>query len=283
MPKKRITPPSNVKNKIVVIEESFPTVSETFILDQITGLIDLGFEIENWAFNKLNPAAVHKNIIKYKLDECTKYFNLPSARLHAVPGEWFRKFQELNPSVSIRTSDVFHVHFGTSFINLQPLFMKFPNRVVVSFHGYDASQMINNHGNKIYAFLFERADLITTPSREMKKRLVEAGCNENKIVVHHYGIDLNLFKKKESENNPEIRILTVARLVEKKGILNSLKAFSKLSDKRKIKYKLIGEGPLENEIRTAIRNLNLNNYLEIIPFLPKEKIAEEMSNSDIYL
>jgi len=39
--------------KIAFIVSGFPTLSETFILNQITGLLDLGYEVE--IFAKTNP------------------------------------------------------------------------------------------------------------------------------------------------------------------------------------------------------------------------------------
>ena len=56
------------KNKIVVIQGGFPSVSATFILDQITGLIDRGFEIENWSTYNTGTYIIHEDIKKYDLD-----------------------------------------------------------------------------------------------------------------------------------------------------------------------------------------------------------------------
>jgi colanic acid/amylovoran biosynthesis glycosyltransferase len=57
------------KMKIAFIMNSFPTISETFILNQITGLIDKGHEVYIFANENKNQSKIHddeKNIIKYK-------------------------------------------------------------------------------------------------------------------------------------------------------------------------------------------------------------------------
>ena len=56
----------------------FPVVSETFILRQITGLIDLGHDITIVADTRSAPdAPVHSEVNKYGLLERTIYMDLP--------------------------------------------------------------------------------------------------------------------------------------------------------------------------------------------------------------
>ena len=51
----------------------FPTVSETFIVNQICDLIDRGHEISIFAFNSTREEIIHQKIKEYKLLEKTKY------------------------------------------------------------------------------------------------------------------------------------------------------------------------------------------------------------------
>jgi len=59
--------------KIAFIVNEFPTLSETFILNQITGLLDLGHEVE--IFAEFNPGEkkVHSDVEKYRLMERVHY------------------------------------------------------------------------------------------------------------------------------------------------------------------------------------------------------------------
>lgn len=66
------------KLRIAFFVGCFPVVSETFILRQITGLIDLGHEVEIFADTR--PAAdppLHPEVEKYCLLERTTYMDLP--------------------------------------------------------------------------------------------------------------------------------------------------------------------------------------------------------------
>ena len=63
--------------KVAVFVGSFPVVSETFILRQITGLLDLGHDVRIFADTKVDP--VQAEVPRYRLLERTTYMNLPAA------------------------------------------------------------------------------------------------------------------------------------------------------------------------------------------------------------
>ena len=57
---------------------SFPVVSETFIVRQITGLIDLGHEVDIYADTQAEAGApIHAEIAKYRLPERTTFMEMP--------------------------------------------------------------------------------------------------------------------------------------------------------------------------------------------------------------
>src|SRR5689334_2598593 len=71
--------------RIAMFVGSFPAVSETFIIRQITGLLDLGHEVD--IFSELRGdtgAALHCEIEKYRLLERTTYMDMPP---EVFPGE----------------------------------------------------------------------------------------------------------------------------------------------------------------------------------------------------
>src|SRR5437879_1871524 len=68
----------NRRLRIAMFVGSFPLISETFILRQITGLIDLGHEVDIIAENKPDAdMPVHPEVRKYGLLARTKYVNGP--------------------------------------------------------------------------------------------------------------------------------------------------------------------------------------------------------------
>ena len=64
--------------RVALIAEHFPAVSETFILRQITGLIELGHEVDIYAERRPeNPGTVHPEVEKFGLLSRTTYMDIP--------------------------------------------------------------------------------------------------------------------------------------------------------------------------------------------------------------
>jgi glycosyltransferase involved in cell wall biosynthesis/Flp pilus assembly protein TadD len=155
---------------------------------------------------------------------------------------------------------------------------------MVSFHGYDASRYFKENGDNCYQYLFDRADIITTPSFIMKNELMKRGCGPKKVHVHRNGVDLKSlnchFKK---DNTATINLLTVARLVEKKGLEYSLKAVATSHYRKKIKYRIIGDGPLKNSLQAIAKHLGIENHVKFLGGQAINEVIKEMSNADIFL
>jgi colanic acid/amylovoran biosynthesis glycosyltransferase len=64
--------------RIAFFVGSFPVVSETFILRQITGLLDLGHEVDIYADTRAEPgAAVQPEVERYQLMKRTTFMDMP--------------------------------------------------------------------------------------------------------------------------------------------------------------------------------------------------------------
>ena len=60
--------------RLAFIVGSFPAISETFILDQITSLIDEGHTVDIYAEADPHQAVVHSDVDKYALRKRTHYY-----------------------------------------------------------------------------------------------------------------------------------------------------------------------------------------------------------------
>jgi hypothetical protein len=56
----------------------FPVISETFIVRQITGLIDLGHSVDIYADTRGDTAGMHAEVEKYRLLERTTFMDMPT-------------------------------------------------------------------------------------------------------------------------------------------------------------------------------------------------------------
>ena len=233
----------------------------------------------------LNEKATHPDILKYRLLEKTKYLKFPPEHLKNNTKIWVNEFFALNEIKNLDDIDAFHIHYGANFNSMEPLFRSHSEKiVVVSFHGYDASKYMKENGDSCYNYLFKRANLITTPSFNMKSKLVEQGCLQDKILVHRCGIDLEKFNNLDEKiKNSKVNLLTVARLVEKKGLEFSLRAFAKLPNKTEIKYKIIGDGPLKNHLEELTHRLGIDEQVQFLGAKNQIDVIQEMANADIFL
>jgi glycosyltransferase involved in cell wall biosynthesis len=271
--------------KIIVIQGQFPAISATFILDQITGLIDLGFDVETWATKKVDSDIVHKDIAAYKLLDKTLFLKFPDSR-NVDNQNWVKEFLILNRISSLKDIAAFHVHYGTLFVKFQPLFHAYHIPVMVSLHGHDASRYFKKEGDDCYTNMFKRATLITAPSEFIKQKLTKRGCPSDKVKIHRYGINLKSFNPAApigTKTNQLLTFLTVGRLVEKKGIADALKAFALIPNKENLMYRIIGEGPLEDSLKQLTCELGIQDKVSFLGAQPRDVVVEEMSKADIFV
>ena len=121
--------------------------------------------------------------------------------------------------------DVIHCHFGPNGINAAVLrdLGIIQGSVYTTFHGYDMTVYPKNKGENIYDYLFKEGDKFLPISEFWKNRLEDWGCSPNRIIVHPMGIDTKKFRQLPSKTNEKIKILSIARLVEKRVFIMPLK------------------------------------------------------------
>ena len=64
--------------RVAVFVVAFPVWTETFIIRQITGLIDRGHEVDIYAIGRRTAKDTHSDIERYRLLERTTYLNAAS-------------------------------------------------------------------------------------------------------------------------------------------------------------------------------------------------------------
>jgi colanic acid/amylovoran biosynthesis glycosyltransferase len=115
--------------------------------------------------------------------------------------------------------------------------------------------------------------------------LIDLGCDETKITVHRSGIDFNKFVLHKSNKSDDlIRILSVGRLVEKKGFKYGIYAIKKLRNiHQNIKYDIIGDGPLRNELQHLIESLEMGEVINLLGDKHQQEVIETLNNSHILI
>lgn len=101
-------------------------------------------------------------------------------------------------------------------------------------------------------------------TEKAKNCLLEEGVTGEKIQVIPLGVDLKQFSKKKDGEQDVFTILFVGRLVEEKGIRDLYKTFTLLvKEKKNIRLKIIGSGPLEGFLKKKIQSDSLSDVITI--------------------
>lgn len=284
--------------RVAFIVQQFPALSETFILNQITGLLDNGIQVDIFAYSKGQEDKVHPDVKKYNLLSRTNYFDMPVNRLRRIiyaieilivnsfSNKWvllkslnilryknkarsLRLFYNCLPFLNKKRYDIIHCHFGPNgnFGILAKDVGAVEGKIITTFYGHDLSALVQNTSNNPYQILFKKGDLFIAICNNFHERLLNLGCDDRKIVVHRIGIDLHKFVY--SERRPllgkQTIILTLARLVEKKGHEYAIRAIDKLLQKHEnILYIIAGDGPLRSKLESLVSELGIEKHVTFI-------------------
>jgi colanic acid/amylovoran biosynthesis glycosyltransferase len=186
--------------------------------------------------------------------------------------------------------DIIYCHFGHNG-RLMALLKKIgiikKSKIITVFHGFEISQK-KFLKTGYYDLLFQTGDLMLPVSYTWKKRLIDLGCDERKIMVHRMGINLDKFVLIENTSkNYIIKLLTIARLTEKKGIEYAIKAVYRLIYELKtplhIIYTIIGDGELKDELAALVIKLGLQNIIHFQGMIDQSEVIVYMQKSNIFL
>jgi len=106
----------------------------------------------------------------------------------------------------------------------------------------------------------------------------------SKIKVLGNMVDTELFKpSKNVERNSRVRFLTVANLVELKGVEELIRAFSRVCEKRRnVELVIVGEGKLKPKLLGLVGELQLTDRVIFRGRLSKTEVRNEMIKADVF-
>ncbi len=283
------------KLKIAMVLEWFPTASETFIVNQITGMMDAGHDVDIYAFdNPEKDERIHEKIRQYGLMERVQYLKPPprgrmkrlGLTFAVVLTQIFRRpvyvlrcldirkrkvFEAVNlllrSSPFIRKDyDIIQCQYGL--IAQRMIFLKHVVRAgfFLSLRGHDVSiPDYNGTLAKDYQEVFRHADGLLPVCDYFAEKLARAGCPRKKIQTLYSGIDVSLypFRRRVLPHDGQIVLLSVCRLAEMKGLDYVILALARIKkDGMNVRYVIVGDGPQGEALRILVKSLNLEDRVE---------------------
>ncbi len=143
-----------------------------------------------------------------------------------------------------------------------------------------------------------KANYLTAISQGLKKRAIAHGVKSDLIEVVPNGVDIAKFKSKNEKDKSEIlnlklpvkendkTVITVSRLVEKNGIGDLIEAINILktqSPELKVKLLILGNGPLEENLKFKIKNLKLENEVFLLGYKAHDELPQYLALADIFV
>ncbi len=147
------------------------------------------------------------------------------------------------------------------------------------------------HANDLYvhgALLREktaRAAFTVCISEYNLRFLTEQGCDGRRMRIVRCGINTRDYGWKPLRTpDGAPRLLSVGRLVKKKGYATLIGALAMLRDRgRRFTCDIIGDGPLRSELEDLIRSNHLEGCVNLLGALPQEEVKEAFARADLFV
>ncbi len=288
----------------------YPVISETFITRQIAGLADAGHEVVVITGTHHGAAGDDKVRVFTVRPGIAGGVKSGARALASIGSLTLRGLYDRRARLALMTAgsaitrrytapigdiigigaaslgdfDAIICHFGPA--GVRALYLRdaglFSGPIATVFHGFDLThqetvrQMLPH-----YRSLFERTEALLPISELWKQRLEQWGAPSSKITVLHMGVDLDRYSFPDPDRPlaEPLRVLSVARLVEKKGLEYAIRGCA--SARTPNTLRIIGAGPLHDMLEDQAR---LSPHeVTLLGALPHERIFQELENADVFL
>src|SRR5206468_11009734 len=180
-----------------------------------------------------------------------------------------------------------HIYFGQIAVHLLPLIRAWKKPSIVSFHGADVTVDMNKPAyREATREMLAAVKLVLVRSESLRRAIADLGCDPKKIEVQRTGIPLEEFPFRERSfpKNAEWRLVQAGRLIEKKGLPVTLRAFAVfLRQYPNATLTIAGEGPLLGELQKLARELNIAQAVSFSGFVSQRQLREIYYQSHIFV
>jgi glycosyltransferase involved in cell wall biosynthesis len=191
----------------------------------------------------------HFDIVHY-------FFSLPTGLLSMVP--W--AFQGTPYIVSLRGSDVPYYDVYNRNVHLSNLLLRSVNKAI-----------------------WKKANSVIALSNGLKKTAL-LSAPDQRIDVIQNGVETALFKPDPNKRLPgkKFRLITVSRLIIRKGIDHSLHALAQLRDKN-ITHLIVGTGSYESFLKKLCHKSDLDDVVTFYGYCPRHELPKLYNKADPFI
>jgi colanic acid/amylovoran biosynthesis glycosyltransferase len=233
---------------------------------------------------------------RYPFDDITL---VPKPRTHFLRRFWYRQLRDapwqisrgevkaLQRVLDRENAQLLHIYFGHIAVHLLPLIREWQRPCVVSFHGADVMVDLEKPAYRAATQqMLDAARLVLVRSQSLGQALTAIGCDPTKVRVQRTGIPTAEipFRQREWPRDGAWRFVQACRLIEKKGLATSLRAFAEFSKAHpQATFTIAGEGPLREQLGDVARTLGVADRVSFTGFITQSELRELFYRSHIFL
>ena len=294
--------------RVAFLYATFPRSTETFVRRELRAMGKLGFEPDAYSIWGGCPTWENRSINLFRKSKlCLLLFWIPYW-IYCKPQAFFETLRFLwsRPCPSIQNFNETFLGFGFALVEAQnfknndyrlihAVWATMPATAAFSIYkltgikfsmGAHAYDLFRKGGDWILELKLKHATFVRTSSVSSAKRLEQVGVPPGKIKLIQRGLECRTHRSSFSvgSDSKKLRIISVGRLVSKKGYFLMLEIARKLRD-RKVSFELsiIGSGPLRRELQGEIKRKKLQSYVFLLGTKHESQVRKDFLASDVML
>jgi colanic acid/amylovoran biosynthesis glycosyltransferase len=243
-------------------------------------------------------------VLTFKRENADQFPFAPVRFVHRSSLRWVRRIWNVQikkiPSQAYRSEvdsirvllmadrcQALHIYFGNNGLFWLPFLRTQHLPAVVSFHGADVHVDVDSPtAKRLLNDLFAACALVLARSESLATALVGLGCSREKIRIQRAGIPLALFRyvARQRPADGAWRLLQACRLVEKKGLELTIRAFSAFSKEYpKATRTVAGDGPLRDSLEKLATELQIDGRIQFTGFVHQSELVKLYQDSHLFL
>ena len=208
-----------------------------------------------------------------------------SGHIYVAGGNWkvVFKYREIKNIIRSIKPDVLHALYATSYGMIGALSGFHP--YIVTPLGSDI--LISPKESRIYRSLlkytFKKADWITSMAPHMTEAMIGLGVPKAKIGNIIFGINTNIFNKKDRKlSSDEFTITSTRNFEPVYNIPHFLKSIELVKNKiPNLKVIMLGDGSLREELIELTKDLKIDDIVTFMGKVPQDKVVEILNSTHI--
>jgi phosphatidylinositol alpha-1,6-mannosyltransferase len=132
-------------------------------------------------------------------------------------------------------------------------------------------------------YIWKKAKAVIALSKGLKTTALMSAPKQNISVIPN-GVETELFKPNSDgrQSDEKLRLITVSRLINRKGIDHILLALSELRD-NDITLLVVGTGSYETYLKKMCHDLGLDGAVTFYGYCPRESLPELYNKADVFI